>query len=189
MTMIVENVDEALSLEKETYKVLKEQDTYILKRFFIKKKKLLYAFIGGMWYSKESFSFKNSISLPYPFSTYYTIKILDKKFRDTHCRSLFYVKMPLLVLQLEDECIAIEFSPFITHDTQEIIPFISLQNKEDNYIISFFLFNKYYLKLKEQAWLGIGKKKRFYFQLKIGDTFRFSTKITKYIISMTDLQT
>ncbi len=178
--MIYEYTDDDFSTKDHKYKILKVKDVFVLKRFLIPKKPLLYAFAGGMWYTGDGFSFEQKISLPYPFSTYYTTKILDKKCGDAICRSLYYVKMPLVVLQFKDECICIEFDPVITIGKTETIPFISLSENEDNYIISFYLFNEFYIKEKEHAWLGIGRKKKTVLELKTDDEFKFSVKIKKY---------
>ena len=96
--MIREETDDALSIENEKYRVLKTGDVFLLKKIFITKKPIIYAFIGGMWYSKHDFSLENNITLPYPFTTYYTTKILDKQYNNTLCRSLYYVKMPIMAL-------------------------------------------------------------------------------------------
>ena len=178
---MVEEVDEGFNIEGNCYTIKLDKDRYILKRYYVEKaKKLLYAFIGGMWYSKNVFSLEQDISLPYPFSTYYTFKILDKKCDDELCRSLLYVKMPLIVLQFEDKCVAIEFDPLIKINGKEIFPFISLSENKEHYIITFYLFKEFEIKEKESAWLGIGKKKRIEVEIKPGDDFHFSVKIKEY---------
>ncbi len=177
------NVEESfgneLSVKNNVYTIREDAERLNLKTIKIKKKPLNYAFIGGMWYSKKDFSLKQNISLPYPFSTYYTTKILDINQNDSLFRSLYYVKMPVVVLQFEDECVCVEFDPLIRSNGKEIIPFISLSENEECYIISFYLFNEFFLKEKEYAWLGLGKKKKISLDLKPGDSFQFSTKIKK----------
>ena len=178
------NVEESsgkeLSLKNNVFTVNTDSEAFNLKTIKIQKKPLCYAFIGGMWYSKNGFSLEQDISLPYPFSTYYTTKILDKIYNDILCRSLYYVKMPVVVLQFQDECICIEFDPVIQSNGREMIPFISLSEDKENYIISFYLFNEFYLKEKEYAWLGRGKKKKVPLGLKPGDSFKFFVKTRKY---------
>ena len=172
--------DECFIIKNEIYTISKANDVMLLKQLSIKKKPLSYSFIGGMWYSNDRFSLENDISLPYPFTTYYTTKIIDETYDGKLCRSLIYVKMPLLILQFEDECICIEFDPFIKLNDKEIFPFISLVENDDNYIISFYLFNNYCIKEKKSAWLGFGKKREINLDLQEGNTFRFSIKTTKY---------
>ena len=162
------------------YTVIKDRDTFLLKNIYIKKKRLVYAFIGGMWYSRNKFSLEQNISLPYPFSTYYTTKILDRRSDGEIVRSLYYVKMPLIALQFKDECISIEFDPIIKINNQEIIPFISLKEDEDSYIVSFYIFKSFEIKEKERAWLGIGRKKKISVELKPGDSFEFHIEVKKY---------
>ena len=178
--MIREEIDDNLSIKNQTYRVMKAEDVFLLKKISIVKKPLRYAFIGGMWYSKHDFSLENKILLPYPFTTYYTTKILDKQYKNTLCRSLYYVKMPIIVLQFEDECICIEFDPTVQLDDKELIPFISLSENEKEYIISFYLFNEFFIREKEWAWLGFGKKRRIFLNVETDDTFQFSVKIKKY---------
>jgi hypothetical protein len=178
--MIHEEIDDNLSIEKNLYRVKNPFNSLLLKRIYISKKPLSYAFIGGMWYSKKEFSLKQDISLPYPFSTYYTTKILDKWHNNVCCRSLFYVKMPVMVLQFDHECICIEFDPVITCNNFEIIPFISLFEKDDTYCISFYLFNEFFVIEKEHAWLGFGEKKKKKLDLKQGDVFNFNVCIKKF---------
>lgn len=178
--MIREEIDDNLSIKNQTYRVIKAEDVFLLKKISIVKKPLLYAFIGGMWYSNDDFSLENKILLPYPFTTYYTTKILDKQYKNTLCRSLYYVKMPIIVLQFEDECICIEFDPTVQLDDKELIPFISLSENEKEYIISFYLFNEFFIREKECAWLGFGKKRRIFLNVETDDTFQFSVKIKKY---------
>ena len=177
---VEESFGKELSIKNDVYTVSANAEVFNLKTIKIKKKSLCYAFIGGMWYSKKGFSLEQNISLPYPFSTYYTTKILDIKQNDSLCRSLYYVKMPIVVLQFQDECLCIEFDPVIQSNGREIIPFISLSENEEHYIISFYLFNEFYLKEKEYAWLGIGKKKKISLGLKPGDSFQFFVKIKKF---------
>jgi hypothetical protein len=88
--------------------------------------------------------------------------------------------MPIVVLQFQDECICVEFDPVIQSNGYEIIPFISLSENEDKYIISFYLFSEFYVREKENAWLGKGKKKKISLDLKLGDSFKFRVKTRKY---------
>ena len=178
--MIHEETGNNISLKKERYSILKKDDAFLLKKISIEKKPLCYSFIGGMWYSKDAFSLEQDISLPYPFTTYYTTKILDKTYKGSLCRSLYYVKMPILILQFEDECICIEFDTIIQSNDKEIIPFISLSENKDAYVISFYIFNTFLIKEKDYAWLGIGKKKSVDLKLKQGDSFQFSVNIRKF---------
>ena len=178
--MIQVEEDRRFSIKNNIYTILKPNEVMLLKRIFIEKKHFSYSFIGGMWYSKEKFSLENDISLPYPFSTYYTTEILDKYHEDNLCRSLIYVKMPLMVLQFKDECIAIEFDPVIKLKNKEIFPFISLYEDDNNYIVSFYLFNSFYIKEKNQAWLGFGKKRKIDLDLESGITFNFSVRTKKF---------
>ena len=177
---VEESFGKELSIKNDVYAVSSHAEVFNIKTIKIQKKPLNYAFIGGMWYSKKGFSLEQDISLPYPFSTYYTTKILDIKHNGSLYRSLYYVKMPIVVLQFQDECVCIEFDPVIQSNGREIIPFISLSENEEHYIISFYLFNEFYLKEKEHAWLGIGKKKKISLDLKPGDSFQFFVKIRKF---------
>ncbi|MFO7677235.1 MAG: hypothetical protein R6V50_02460 [Thermoplasmatota archaeon] len=175
-----EYIGEEFSVKGDRYSVKNTKDLYNLKTIKIQKKPLCYAFIGGMWYSKDSFSLEQNISLPYPFTTYYTTKILDRCYKGVLCRSLYYVKMPIVVIQFEDECICIRFDPIITCNEFEMIPFISLSEDKESYIISFYLFNEFYVMQKEYAWLGKGKKRKESLDLRKGDIFNFSISIDKY---------
>lgn len=174
--MIQEENDELFSVKDGEYTIVTSADTFLLKRIYIRKKPLLYSFIGGMWYSKGLFSLDQDISLPYPFTTYYTTKIPDIIYRGVRCRSLYYVKMPLMILQYNDECIAVEFDPVIQLNGQEVFPFISLEENETTYIVSFYLFKTFYVKEKQYAWLGFGKKRKIELKLQPGDSFRFHVK-------------
>jgi len=177
---MLQEEDRRFSIKNNNYTILKPNGVMLLKRIFIEKKPFSYSFIGGMWYSKEKFSLKNDISLPYPFSTYYTTRIIDENHDDNLCRSLIYVKMPLMVLQFKDYCIAVEFDPVIKIKNKEIFPFISLYEDDKNYIVSFYLFNSFYVKEKKQAWLGFGKKRKINLNLESGNAFNFSVKTKKY---------
>jgi len=127
----MQETDENLTQEpKYQYKIQKVADQYLIKKILIKKKPLQYSFIGGMWYSTSSFSLEQNISLPFPFATYYTLKILDKIHQGKICRSLLYVKTPLLIIQFEDECIGINFETKIKMNDEEIIPFICLEEDD-----------------------------------------------------------
>ena len=176
--MITEETDEHLSEKPpHTFQIETVSDRYLLKKICIKKKSLRYSFIGGMWYTTQAFSFDQPISLPFPFTTYYTIKIPDKTIHGNIYRSLLYVKIPLMVLQFEDECIGISFDSKITIGGQEIIPFIVLDEDEKDYIISFYLFTRYEIKTKNQAWLGRGKTQIISHLLHKKDTFTYKVNI------------
>ena len=178
--MILEEEDKGFIQEKEgAYRIKKISEQYLLKKIRIKKKPLQYSFIGGMWYSTSTFSFDQFISLPFPFTTYYTYKILDKVYNETICRSLLYAKTPLMIIQFEDECIGITFDPKIVFKDTEIFPFISLEEDDEFYTISFYLFTSYEYKEKNQAWLGLGKKQTATYTLQINDRFDFSVKIVQ----------
>lgn len=178
------NVDqyagEEFVVKDNRYTVKQKQEMFSLKTITISKKPFSYAFIGGMWYSKDKFSLKQDISLPYPFSTYYTTKILDTCHNGVCCRSLYYVKMPVMIVQFEDECLCIEFDPVIQCKDSEIIPFISLYETDDKYCICFSLFSDFFIKEKEHAWLGFGKKKKITLDLQQGDGFVFNVTIRKF---------
>ena len=178
--MITDEGDSCFLIKKNKYSILKARDVMLLKRIIIDKKPLLYSFIGGMWYSKKNFSLENNISLPYPFSSYYTIKILDIIHNGVLCKSLIYSKMPIIVLQFKDECFVAEFEPIIKIKDQEFFPFISLEEKDNKYIISFFIFKNFLIKEKQNAWLGFGKKRKIKLNLSEGDSFNFSLKIKKF---------
>ncbi len=175
--MVKEETDDAFSIQNNTYTVKSVKSVFLLKRFKIKKKVLKYSFIGGMWYTKTHFTFQQDISLPYPFSTYYTFKILDIKKDGVIHRSTLYAKTPLFILQYNDSCIGISFDPVIHFNDTEIYPFISLEAGEDHFVISFSIFSAYDIKTKPYAWLGKGKKETISIPIKKGDTFRFNTKI------------
>ena len=95
---IEETIDSSLTVSDNTYTITEKKEDYLLKTIRIpKKENLTYAFLGGMWYSKNNFSLTfDEISLPYPFTTYYTLKILDKTIQNKHCRSAIYVKRQFL---------------------------------------------------------------------------------------------
>ena len=172
--MMIEKEDGCFSIDKNIYTITKPKDSMILKKIFIKKKPISYFYIGGMYYSNTQFSLKNNISLPYPFTSYYTLKIMDKIINGILCKSLIYVKLPILSLQFEDECISIKFDSFIEINKQKIYLFISLDEDKDNYIVTFYLLNKFHIKEKKNAWLGFGKKKKIELNLKSEDYFNFS---------------
>ncbi|MEF8847594.1 MAG: hypothetical protein V5A68_00470 [Candidatus Thermoplasmatota archaeon] len=179
---VTEKTGEQLTeLKKNVYEINKKSDTYLLKEIKIEKKPLKYAFIGGMYYTHNKFNFKEeNISLPYPFSTYYLTKIPDKKYKNRICRSLYYCKLPVIILQFQDEAISIEFKPVIDTKKEEINPFVSINENQKNYIISFYLFTEFIIKEKKHAWLGRGKKTNKKIKIKSNDTFRFPTEIKKY---------
>ncbi len=176
---VKEIVDENVEFNKGNYKILKKKDSILLKEVLIKKKKLKYAFIGGMWYSNNDFSLKTNASIPYPFSTYYVKKILDKEKGGEIYKSLCYVKMPIIILQFENDCVCIEFDPVLNFDRREIFPFISLSEKKDYYKVSFRIFDEFFTKEKNHAWLGFGKKHKNILYLNQGKKFKFSIKIKK----------
>lgn len=178
--MINQEIDKDVTVSNNTYTVTKPLKKILLKKIKIEKKPLLYSFLGGMWYTKNSFSLKQDISLPYPFSTYYTIKIPDKIIDDVCYRSLLYIKTPLMVLQFNESCIAIEFDPFIKINNKEIFPFITLEENDEFYFISFYLFSSFEIKKKDSAWLGFPKKEKIEISLKKGDTFNFCVKTFEY---------
>jgi len=178
--MLVQENDEMFSITENKYTVKDLKSDYILKKIKIPKQNLHYAFLGGMWYTKNSFSLKQDISLPYPFSTYYTIKIPDKVIDNVCYRSLLYIKTPLMVLQFEDSCVSLEFDPFIQINNQELFPFVGLEENDEFYIISFYLFSSFEIKKKDSAWLGFPKKEIINIDLKKGDKFNFSAKIFEY---------
>ena len=177
LQMILERVGEGVESEGDRYRVVEERDSYLIKEIIIGKEELRYAFIGGMWYYRGRFDLESDISLPYPFSTYYTLKIPDKRYNGRVCRSLIYTKMPVIALQFKDRCIFMEFDPVIEVKGKEIFPFISLHEDQSSYIISFHIFNRYSIKTKESAWLGFGKKRKICVGLKPGDSFEFRLRI------------
>ncbi len=177
--MIKVEEDNCFSVDKNNYKILKSKKEMILKKIYIKKKQIEYFFIGGMCYSHKSLSLKNDISLPYPFSTYYTLKIIDKNYNGNICRSLIYVKLPLIIVQFKDECVSIKFDTTIKINDEYIYPFISLEEDNENYIITFYLFKSFVIKEKENAWLGYGKKKKIELNFTISDKFQFDVEIYK----------
>jgi len=175
--MIIEKEDDCFSINDKKYTLKNPKEIMILKQICIKKKPISYFFIGGMIYSKNKFSLDTEISLPYPFTSYYTLKILDKKINNKLCRSLIYAKLPLLALQFEKECISIKFDSIIQIKGRNVYPFISLEENRENYILTFYLFENYYVKEKKNAWLGFGKKKKIKLNLESGDNFNFSVDI------------
>ena len=179
---IKEEIDKNFSIQGNNYVINRDSNILLLKRFCIKKeKKLLYSFVGGMWYSRDRFSLESEISLPYPFSTYYITKVLDKECDGSICRSLYYVKTPLIVLQFEDKCICVEFDPIVKVDDVEVLPFVSLSEDERYYTISFYLSKELCVKEKKYAWLGFGKKKKIIFDcIKPGKKIGFSAEIREY---------
>ena len=178
--MIEFEIDPDVICKQNTYTIQKEKTPILLKKIIIKKEPLNYAFLGGMWYTKQKFSFEQDISLPHPFTTYYTIKIQDEKVDETICRSLLYVKTPLFILQLQDTCYAITFDPTILLNGNEIFPFISLNETEESYEISFYLFSSYTVKEKDNAWLGFGKIQKKLIPIKQNDTFDFNITVHTY---------
>ncbi|MBS3801536.1 MAG: hypothetical protein KGY65_02170 [Candidatus Thermoplasmatota archaeon] len=179
---ITETIDSSFTHSNNTYTVTDKKEDYLLKTIRIPKKEAFsYAFLGGMWYSKNKFKLSfDDISLPYPFTTYYTIKILDKTIHDKHCRSAIYVKMPVCIIQLEKTCYLIEFDPVIKLNNQDVFPFIHLIEKTDSYEVSFYLSTTYTIKQKKSAWLGRGKKTTANHDIKPDDSFTFNTTITEY---------
>ncbi|HHH79423.1 MAG TPA: hypothetical protein ENL13_00805, partial [Thermoplasmatales archaeon] len=175
--IVEESFGDEISVKGDWYTLKKDSSVVVLRRIKIRKKPFVYAFIGGMWYSKSDFSFERNISLPYPFSTYYTFKILDKKCNGVVCRSLLYVKTPVIVVQFKDECVAVGFTPFVEIKGEEVFPFVSLDEEKDGYVVTFYLFKEFEVKEKEPAWLGVGKKKRVVVDVKPGDVFRFSVNV------------
>jgi len=178
--MYVEEIDEAFSVKDDTYTIQEEKPVYLLKKIKIKKQGFRYSFLGGMWYTQDEFSFKQHISLPFPFSTYYTFKILDREQDNTVYRSALYVKTPVFILQSDSSCTAITFDPVIDVNGHEVYPFICLEEDETYYMISFHIFTSYQIKTKENAWLGKGRKKDITLDLSKEDTFQFKTEVGMY---------
>lgn len=179
---IKETIDSNLKVNNNNYSIKEIKDHYLLKTIHIPKKEpFTYAFLGGMWYSKKTFSLTfDEISLPYPFTTYYTIKILDKTINGNNCVSSIYVKMPVFVLQFSSKCYLIQFDPCITINNQEVFPFIHLSETESSYDISFFLPSSFEIKQKNNAWLGRGKKSIVTLDVQKDDSFTFHTNIKEY---------
>ncbi|MFO8077137.1 MAG: hypothetical protein R6U21_00635 [Thermoplasmatota archaeon] len=179
---VTETIDSSLTEQKNVYEVNEEKEIYILKTIDIPKKEpFSYAFLGGMWYSKNIFGFNtDEISLPYPFTTYYTLKILDKTIENTQCRSSIYVKMPVFAIQFPKQCHIVTFDPSLVLHNQDVFPFIQLRETEKSYRIRFYLCSSYIIKQKNHAWLGRGKKKTIRHSIKPGDRFRFRTKTATY---------
>ena len=166
---VTETIDPSFTVKKNVYTVTNVKDTYLLKTIHIPKiEPFSYAFLGGMWYSKDQFSFSNKdISIPYPFSTYYTIKILDSNINDILCKSAIYVKMPVFVIQFSNTCYLTKFDPYIHLHDLDLFPFIQLKESKKSYDISFYLSTSYPIKQKDHAWLGHGKKTSMYHPLKL----------------------
>lgn len=179
---VTETIDSSLTKQKNVYKVNEEKETYILKTIDIPKKEpFSYAFLGGMWYSKNNFKFNtDDISLPYPFTTYYTLKILDKTIENTLCRSTIYVKMPVFVIQLPSQCYVTTFDPSFQLHHQDVFPFIQLRETEKSYRIRFYLCSSYDSKQKKHAWLGRGGKTTIEHNIQQGDTFQYRIKTATY---------
>lgn len=179
---ITETVDSSLTVTNNSYTVTENRENYLLKTIHIPKKEpFVYAFLGGMWYSKNKFSLDtDTISLPYPFTTYYTLKIFDKKIDEVLCKSAIYVKMPVCVIQFPKKCIVIKFDPCISVNNQDVFPFIQLNETTDSYIISFYLATSYTIKQKDHEWLGKGKKTEQTIDVKTNDSFEFATKILEF---------
>lgn len=179
---VKECIDPDLSVHNSTYRIKKTKEYYLLKKILIPRNEpFSYAFIGGMWYSKNTLDLDfSNISLPYPFTTYYTLKIMDKKIGNKRSRSAIYVKMPVFILQLKNSCYSITFDPCINLKNKDIFPFIQLNETESSYEISFYLSTQYTIKEKDSAWLGKGKKREISLHLQKDDTFTFQTKIQTY---------
>ena len=179
---VTETIDSSLSKEKNVYQVSEEKEIYVLKNIEIpKNERFSYAFLGGMWYSKKIFAFNtDEISLPYPFTTYYTLKILDKTIDNSFCRSAIYVKMPVFLIQFPKQCYVITFDASLSIHNQDVFPFIQLKETEKSYIIRFYLCTSYSIKEKNQAWLGRGKISTIHHSIKQGDRFQFNSKTEKY---------
>ncbi len=179
---VTETIDSAFAVQKDRYTVVEEQDIYLLKTIhFPKKTPFTYGFLGGMWYSKDQFCFQDdSISLPYPFTTYYTIKILDQTINDSPAKSTLYVKMPVFILQFQNHCYLLEFDPCIDVHQQNLFPFIQLNETTQSYDLSFYLCTSYTIKQKKQAWLGRGKKTTIHHHLQQNDTIQFHTQLSSY---------
>ncbi len=179
---VTETIDSDLTIHQFKYRIDKNKDCYLLKKISIPKEEpFSYAFIGGMWYSKNTFDLRfDEISLPFPFTTYYTIKIVDKQIQNKRARSTIYVKMPVIVLQFRTSCYLVEFDPCITIKNQDVFPFILLNETQKSYEISFYLSSTITVKEKKSAWLGKGKKRDIYFDFQKGDTFSFQTKTQIY---------
>jgi hypothetical protein len=84
-----------------------------------------------------------------------------------------------MILQFEDECIGISFDPKIKVQDREVFPFISINEDESSYTISFYLFTSFEIKEKEHAWLGFGKKTKIDIAVQLNDTFTYMVKTYK----------
>ena len=181
--MIQEEHGEYFKIQNDQNYIVIEKplvDKLLLKKIRIEKKPLKYSFIGGMWYTKNKFSFDQDISLPYPFSTYYMIKIPDQIIDGIRSRSLIYVKTPVMVLQFEKTCVSIEFDPFVQINNQDVFPFIRLEENDDNYVVSFYLLTSFEIKKKNTAWLGFSEKEKINVTVEKGTRFKFSVKTTQH---------
>jgi len=176
---VKQTTDRSLEHQQNHYTIKETKDVYLLKEISIPKQgPFTYAFLGGMWYSTDAFSFDQAISLPYPFTTYYTLKIPDINHQGQQCRSVLYVKMPVMIIQYKDCCYTIQFDPCISINDQEVFPFICLSETNDRYIIKFYLFRSFPIKQKQNAWLGRGRTSTVHLNITPGDHFRFIINIS-----------
>ncbi len=123
-----------------------------------------YAFVGGLRYSKNNrFDVVNRVfNFPYPFSTYYKVKLPPREVDGAWYRSLIYSKMPLALYESRKYYFGLIFNPVEkTSLGRELIHSIRFDGaglKKEN-IIS-LSYCSHMILSKKNIWLGLPSKPR-----------------------------
>lgn len=118
-----------------------------------------YSFIGGLRYGENNISIESKSVIEYPYTTYYTNKVLPFTHEGEKFIPLSEINMPLIVLQFEDYCLAAEIEPVIQTDKGPAYHFIGYNPEEKE--IKIALPDNIEKKEKKAEWLGIGERKSY----------------------------
>ncbi|WEU40080.1 MAG: glycosyltransferase family 4 protein [Candidatus Odinarchaeum yellowstonii] len=123
-----------------------------------------YSFVGGLRYAKNNlFDVVNRVfNFPYPFSTYYKVKIPPRKVGDSWYRSLIYCKMPLALYASRKYYFGLIFNPVektnLGRELLHSIRFDGAGLKNENIISLSYCSHMIYS--KKNIWLGLPAKPR-----------------------------
>ncbi len=118
-----------------------------------------YWFIGGLRYGEDDISIESESVIEYPYTTYYTKKILPFTQEGKKFIPLSEINIQLIVLQFEDYCLAAEIEPVVQTENGPAYHFIGYDAEEKR--IEIVLPEKIEKKEKKAEWLGKGDKKTY----------------------------
>lgn len=114
-----------------------------------------YWFIGGLRYGKGKIDLETESEINFPYTTYYTDKVLSFTKNGTRYIPLSEIKLPLIVLQYKDRCLAAQIEPVIDTEEGPAHHFIGMTDRGLEIVVP----EKFRRKTKDAEWLGKGKKK------------------------------